>query len=61
MRLRAPPPQRALSRRLASHFYIIHLRDTSVVCHESGQTKFPFSYLEQVTLLTLAQVRLSTC
>ena len=34
---------------------------TSVMCDESGHTKFPFSYLEHVTLLTLAQARLSPC
>ena len=26
-----------------------------VLCDESGHTKFPFSYLAHVTLLTLAQ------
>ena len=31
----------------------------SVVCDESGQTKFPFSYLKHATLLTLAQAQLS--
>jgi len=31
----------------------------SVLCNESGHTKFPFSYLNHVTLLTLAQARLS--
>ena len=31
----------------------------SVLCDESGHTKFPFSYLNHVTLLTLAQARLS--
>jgi len=32
-----------------------------VVCDESGHIKFPFSYLAHVTLLTLAQARLSCC
>jgi len=34
---------------------------TSVLCDESGHPKFPFSYLAQMTLLTLAQARLSLC
>ena len=33
----------------------------SVVCDESGHPEFPFSYLTHVTLLSLAQVRLSRC
>ena len=32
-----------------------------VLCDESGHTNFPFSYLAHVTLLTLAQARLSFC
>jgi len=32
----------------------------SVLCDESGHTKFPFSYLAHVTLLTPAQVRLGS-
>lgn len=32
---------------------IEHRMTTAVVCGESGQTKFPFSYLEHVRLLTL--------
>jgi len=31
----------------------------SVLCDETGHMKFPFSYLADVTLLTLAQARLS--
>lgn len=33
----------------------------TVVCDESGHTKFPFSSLAHVTLLTLAQAHLSLC
>src|SRR6187551_1728853 len=33
----------------------------AVVCDESGQIKFPFSYVAHVTRLTLAQARLSRC
>ena len=33
----------------------------SVVCDESGHPEFPFSYLTHMTLLTLAQARLSNC
>jgi len=29
-----------------------------VTCDESGHTEFPFTYLANVTLLTLAQARL---
>ena len=32
-----------------------------VMGYESGLTQFPFSYLDHMTLLTLAQVRLSPC
>jgi len=44
-------------------FRIFRLTDGSglfVMYDESGYMKFPFSYLKQVTLLTLAQARLST-
>ena len=33
----------------------------AVSCDESGHTKFPFSYLAHVTLLTPAQARLRIC
>jgi hypothetical protein len=36
-------------------------QDMTVLCDESGHTKFPFSYHEHVTLLTLAQARISPC
>ena len=44
-------------------FYIpaVLNRATTVVCDESGQIKFPFSYVAHVTRLTLAQARLSRC
>ena len=38
-----------------SHAQVIDI----VMCNESGHTKFPFSYLDHVMLLTLAQARLS--
>jgi len=33
----------------------------AVICDESRHIKFPLSYREHVTLLTLAQARLSAC
>jgi len=39
----------------------VHMTSVVVVCDESEHTIYPFLYLEQVTLLTLAQARLSPC
>jgi hypothetical protein len=35
--------------------------ETSVLCDESGHTKFPFSYLAHVMMLTPTQIRLRIC
>jgi len=36
-------------------------RVSCIMCDESGHTEFPFSYLEHVKLLTLAQARFGPC
>jgi len=41
--------------------YKLTICATTVLCDESGRTKFPFSYLANVTQLTPAQARLSPC
>ena len=46
---------------LRFHWALLNTLKPSVMCDESGHTKFPFSCLAHVTLLTLAQARLSPC